>query len=420
MNSYKKYFFPLIFFTVTILFSTTGFNPAEVVIIGPVFHEQKYFLEELDIISENLEIKIEYKAVNDPENYILENEELNASIALIPNPQGVTNLAERGHLYKLNSLMVEDSLINNIYPDHLIDIVSINSDVYAGWTRLFPNSLIWYDISKIEKYDDVNFQDFGSLISSTYKIADSGVTPWCANSESSASTGWIQTNWLEDVILSKHGPEIYDRWSQLDIKASNVKIYSSMQVIDDLIFYPNHIHNGHSSITTKEFRNLPKVLLDDNNSCFLSWSGHYFRYYIPEEYTYGEDYGVIKLPKINLEDTVVGIGDAVVLIKDDQIARNVITEMISSKFGEKWSSYPDTEFISANKYFNGEIINNELTQYEFDIVHASLQQDLFRYDASEVMARDVGSHLLLKFFIRYISYGSDSIVGLLNELDKQF
>lgn len=419
MNSYKKYLFPVIFLTVTILFSIIGFKPAEVIIIGPEFHEQEYFLEELDIISENLNIKIQYKTVNDPENYIIENKESNASIALIPNPQGVTNLAERGHLYNLNSLIVEDSLINKIYPEHLTDIVSLNNDIYAGWTRLFPNSLIWYDISKFEEYDGLNFQDFDSLIASTKKIADTGVTPWCANSESSASTGWIQTNWLEDIILSKNGPEVYDRWSQLSIQASNIKIFSSVKTIDDFIFYPNHIHNGPGSIISKEFRNLPKVLLDDSNSCFLSWSGHYFRYYIPEEYEYGKDFGVIKLPKINLDNTVVGIGDAVVLIDDDQIARNVISEILSSSFGEKWSSYPDTEFISANKYFNRAIINNELTKYEFDIVHASLHQDLFRYDASELMARPIGSNLLWKFFVTFIREGSESIIGLLNELDKE-
>ena len=419
MNSNKRYFFSVIFFTVTILFSIIGFQPAEVIIIGPEFHEQEYFLEELDIISESLDIKIQYKTVNDPENYIIENKELNASVALIPNPQGVKNLAERGHLYKLNSLTVDGSLINTIYSDHLIDIVSKNNDIYAGWTRLFPNSLIWYDISKFEEYDDLNFKDFDSLISSTKKIADSGVTPWCANSESSASTGWIQTNWLEDIILSKNGPEVYDKWSQLSIQASNIKIFSSVKIIDDFIFYPNHIHNGPGSIISKEFRNLPKVLLDDRNSCFLSWSGHYFRFYIPDEYAYGKDYGVIKLPKITLDNTVVGIGDALVLIEDDQVAKNVISEILSSNFGEKWSSYPDTEFISANKYFNREIINNELTQYEFDIVHASLQQDLFRYDASEVMARPIGSNLLWKFFVNFIREGSESIVKLLNELDRE-
>ena len=396
-----------------------GFNPPEVVIIGPEFHEKEYFIDELEIISDNLDIKIQYKTVNDPENYIIDNKDLNASIALIPNPQGVTNLAERGYLNKLNSLIVDDSIINTIYPNHLTEIVSINSDLYAGWARLIPNSLIWYDISKIENYGDINFQDFESLISSTKKIADSGVSPWCANSESSASTGWIQTNWLEDIILSKNGPEIYDRWSQLNIQASNIKIFSSVKIIDDFIFYPNHIHNGSESILNKEFRNLPKVLLDDNNSCFLSWSGHYFRYYIPEDYTYGKDYGVIKLPKINIENSVVGIGDAVVLLKDNTISKNIISEILSSNFGEKWSSYPDTEFISANKSFNRKIINNELTLYEYDIVHSALSQDLFRYDASEIMARPIGSNLLWKFFVDYIRKGTASLVELLNELDRQ-
>jgi hypothetical protein len=66
-----------------------------------------------------------------------------------------------------------------------------------------------------------------------------------------------------------------------------------------------------------------------------------------------------------------------------------------------------------------EIINNELTQYEFDVVHAALQQDLFRYDASEVMARPIGSNLLWKFFVNFIREGSESIVKLLNELDRE-
>ena len=128
---------------------------------------------------------------------------------------------------------------------------------------------------------------------------------------------------------------------------------------------------------------------------------------------------MIKLPKITLDNTVVGLGDAIVLIDDSPSSRNVISEILSSKFGEKWSNYPDTEFISANKNFNHKVINNELTKYEFEIVHASLKQDLFRFDASEVMDRPIGSNLLWKFFVNFIRQGSESIVKLLNELDRQ-
>ena len=95
-------------------------------------------------------------------------------------------------------------------------------------------------------------------------------------SESAYSSGWIQTKWLEDVLLTKYGPTVYDDWSELKINASNIKIYLSIKEIEEYIFYENHINYGYVSIIGKEFRNLPKVLLDNSTECFLSWSGHYF------------------------------------------------------------------------------------------------------------------------------------------------
>ena len=397
-----------------------AYQPPEVVIIGPTFYDQDYFIEELNIIADDIGIKIKYNAVSDPETFIINDPNNSSSIAIIPNPQGVTNLAERNLLYSLNSLVIDDSLIENVYPKHLIDIVSVDQEIFAGWTRLFPNSLIWYDISKIKKYENIKFENFNNLILETKKIADNGESPWCANSESSASTGWIQTNWLEDIILTKYGPEIYDRWSKLEIKASNVKIYNSMKVVGDFIFYQNLIQGGDRGIIDKEFRNLPQVLLNDENSCFLTWSGHYFRYYIQDEYEYGVDYGVSNFPPINYKNTIVGIGDSLVLLKNDSISKNIISKILSSDFGEKWASYENTEYISANKNFNKANINNELTKYEFEVVHKALNDDLFRYDASEIMPRPIGSNLLWKFFREFRGLGPDSLVKLLNGLDKEF
>tara|TARA_B100000900_G_scaffold83325_1_gene67329 strand:- start:1200 stop:2456 length:1257 start_codon:yes stop_codon:yes gene_type:complete len=416
----KKITFFLLSILIIISFSIIAYQPAEVVIIGPRFHEQDYFIEELDLIAEELGINIKYNAISDPETFIIENPDSKGSIAIIPNPQGVVNLAQRNLIFNLENIVVDNDSISNLYSNHLTSIVSHEGSLYAGWTRLFPNSLIWYDISKIKKYENIKFENFNNLILETKKIADNGESPWCANSESSASTGWIQTNWLEDVILSKYGPEIYDRWSKLEIKASNVKIYNSMKVVGDFIFYQNLIQGGDRGIIDKEFRNLSKVLLNDENSCFLTWSGHYFRYYIDEDYEYGVDFGVSNFPPINYKNTIVGIGDSVVLLKNDNISQTIISKMLSSDFGKKWASYENTEYISANKNFNDENINNELTKYEFEVVHKALNDDLFRYDASEIMPRPIGSNLLWEFFREFRGLGPDSLVKLLNELDKEF
>ena len=412
----------ILFFSLTVLiiitFSFLAFDPPEVVIIGPEFHEQEYFIEELNIIADELGIKIKYESVSDAETFIIDNPNSSSSIAIIPNPQGVVNLAERKLIHSLDDVLVDNNSIFNLYPNHLISIVSHEDSIYGGWTRLFPNSLIWYDISKFEQHN-VKFDSFETLLKGTKKIADKGISPWCANSESSASTGWVQTNWMEDVLLTKYGPEVYDEWSKLKINASNIKIFLSIKHIEDFIFYDNHIYNGPGSIIGKEFRNLPKVLLDDSTECFMSWSGHYFRYYIPEDYQYLKDFAVTNVPKINFENSVVGIGDNIVLIKDNELSKKVISKILSKNFGETWSSYQDTEFISANQNFNKQIINNELTKYEYSIVHDALQKDLFRYDASEIMARPIGSNLLWELLKEYIREGPQNLVKLLNELDRE-
>ena len=412
----------IIFFSLTVLittiFSLFANDPPEVVIIGPEFHEQQYFVEELNIIANELGIKIKYESVSDAETFIIDNPNSSSSIAIIPNPQGVVNLAERKLIYSLDDVLVDNNSIFNLYPNHLISIVSHEDSIYGGWTRLFPNSLIWYDISKFEQHN-VTFDSFETLLEGTKKIADNGTSPWCANSESAASTGWIQTNWMEDVLLTKYGPKVYDEWSKLKIDASNVKIFLSIKHMEDFIFYDNHIYNGPGSIISKEFRNLPKVLLDDSTECFMSWSGHYFRYYIPEDYQYLKDFAVTNVPKINFENSVVGIGDNIVLTKDNELSKKVISKILSKNFGEIWSSYQDTEFISANQNFNKQIINNELTKFEYSIVHDALQKDLFRYDASEIMARPIGSNLLWKLFKEYIREGPQNLVKLLNELDRE-
>ena len=413
---------------IIISFSIVAYQPAEVVIIGPRFHEQDYFVEELNLIAEELSIVIKYEAISDPETFIIDNPDNSGSIAIIPNPQGVVNLAEKELIFNLNNIYVDEHSISTLYSNHLTSIVSHEGSIYAGWFRLFPNSLIWYDISKFElnniyagsKPNSWSFKDFDTLIQNTKQIADTGISPWCLHSESAASSGWIQTNWLEDILLTKYGTKVYDKWSNLQISASSIEVFKSISLIGDIVFYPNHLQGGYRSVNDKEFSTLPSFLLNDENDCFLSWGGHYFRYYIPEEYVYLEDYAVAPLPKINFDNSIVGIGDNIVLINNNELSRKVISKILSKDFGETWSIYKDSHYISANKNFNKNKIINKLTLYEYSIVHNALDKDLFRYDASELMDRPIGADILLKFFVEYLYSGNNTLVSLLNNLDKEF
>ena len=95
----KKLFIP-IFILLTSVFSYLAYSPKEITIGGPYFPQIDYFEEELDLISKDLNVKIRYVPFSDIESEIIEGNNIEEfDLAIIPNPQGVVNLGERGLVY---------------------------------------------------------------------------------------------------------------------------------------------------------------------------------------------------------------------------------------------------------------------------------------------------------------------------------
>ena len=417
----KNNYFFVIFIVTTGIFSYFGFNRYDVKIIGPEFFEIAYLEEELRIIEDDLGINIGYKPVADPETFIVNNPNSNFDIAIIPNPQGVINLAERNLIYDVSNIKVDGKNLIDLYPELLIEEVVNNKQIYGGFLRLFANSLLWYDVKKIEKYPNIDLSNFYELSQFTKQLADDGISSWCLNSESGAASGLIQTNWLEHVLVSKYGPEIYKRWSELSINSSNIKILTSLKFLGDLFFHPGTVYGGSITITNLEFKNLPQYLLSDETSCFLALGGHYFQSYIPKKYEFEKDYNFVPMPDLEYQDYLVGFGDSIVLLENNEDSRNTFVNLLSKNFGQAWSSKLDSQYISANVDFEIENISNISLKKEFEIINKALRENKFMYDASDVMARPIGSDKLWKALVVYFDSGIEAdIVDILNNLDKHY
>ena len=69
----NKNLFYLIFVSVTFVFSLIGNTQTDVVIVGPDFEQQDYFIEELEAISIKTGYKITYIPLNDVHAYLNNN-----------------------------------------------------------------------------------------------------------------------------------------------------------------------------------------------------------------------------------------------------------------------------------------------------------------------------------------------------------
>ena len=221
--------FLVVFLTVTAVFSFMAYEPADVVIAGPQLTDLRYFEEELKDIEYNTGLKIKYEIYSDIETYLIENQNTGIDIAIILNPQGVVNLGEKEIVKSIDKFFNEEKM-RNYYSAHLQEITtSRNTNKnYGAFFRLFPNSMIWYSIEKFKKIGSPEFKSYEDMLNYTNNYSEKAKNLWCLDIESGASTGWIATNWLEDLILSEYGVEVYDGWSNQDIVSSNDEILNSI------------------------------------------------------------------------------------------------------------------------------------------------------------------------------------------------
>ena len=229
--------FVSIFLITTAVLSYIAYQPTDIKIGGPNFPQLEYFEEELDLMAEDLGIKISYEPFNDIETHLIKNPDHNLDIALIPNPQGVVNLGQRGIALPIVNYL-DSSLMNEIFTQHLQEITTSKQDNqnYGAWFRLLPNSLVWYDVSKYEALGSPTFNSYEDMVKFTKENSYEDSPLWCMDIESGASTGWIATNWLEDTILHKFGPSVYDEWFMQDKLSSTSEITLSILEIGKLIF----------------------------------------------------------------------------------------------------------------------------------------------------------------------------------------
>ena len=375
MGVNNKNLFFIIFLIVTVLFSWLAYKPDEVTIGGPFFPQMDYFIEELDEISRANNIKITYFPVSDIETYLIEGTENDIDLAIIPNPQGVVNLGERNIAIPINNVINEKD-IKNKFSNHLIQITTSKKDNnnYGLWFRLIPNSLIWYDVEKYNSIGSPKFESYEDMVSFTKDFSSKEKPLWCLDIESGASTGWIATNWLEDLILHQKGPEIYDLWMNQDLLSGSDEITLSILDIGKLIFIEGAVFGGNERMVRKEFRNNYRNLVDEQNSCVFSWSGHFASNYFPNDKDYSVDYDFFKFPSEKNKDAMVGIGDALIVLNSTRETKTVINALVDDNFGKKWMSKSDSTYISANKNSEISSVKNELTIKEAKLIKKSLEK----------------------------------------------
>ncbi|MDI9386045.1 MAG: ABC transporter substrate-binding protein [Spirochaetota bacterium] len=336
-------------------------------------------------------------------------------IAALPQPGLMKNFASRGYIKPLSSNVV--SKIDANYADVWKDLGSYNGQVYGLFHRVSAKSFVWYPKKAFEARGYTIPKTWAELIALQDKIAASGVSPWAIGFESGGATGWVGTDWVEDIMLRTAGPDVYDKWVNHEIPFNHPSVQEAFKYMGEIMLNPKNVYGGATNILTTPFGDSVLPLFDNPPKAFLHRQANFIIESLPESVRNNleQELGVFALPAIDPKwgTPVVGGGDQFVVFKDSPIAQEFLAYLTEWEACASWAKSGGALFPHKNQNFND--YGNSI---ERDLAKILVNAEVFRFDGSDLMPAEVGAGSFWTGIVDYIS--GKNLNQVLDSIEKSW
>lgn len=209
-------------------------------------------------------------------------------IAYFPQPGLLATFAQSGALKPASQAVTKEAQDN--YNASWVGYGTVDGLFFGAPLGANYKSLIWYSPKYFQQWGYQVPKTWDDLIKLSDKAAADGHKPWCAGIESGDATGWPATDWLEKVVLTKYGPDVYQQWYQHKIPANDPKIVDSLKTVGSILRNPKYVNAGIGdvkSIATTAFQDGGKPIT--SGKCVFHAQANFFAANWPKGTKVAED-----------------------------------------------------------------------------------------------------------------------------------
>jgi alpha-glucoside transport system substrate-binding protein len=340
-------------------------------------------------------------------------------VADFPQPGSLANYVRVGKIIDLSTFIPADYLTAT-FPQAWLDMATMegpNGPITAGvWNRGFMKSLVWYAKDDFDASGYTIPETWDDLLALSDQIVADGGTPWCIAIESQAATGWVATDWVEDVMLRTTSLENYDAWVAGDLKFDSPEVKNAFEIVGNIWFKEGYVYGGREQIATTFFPDSPAGLFTDPPNCFLHRQASFITGEFPAEAKYKEDYDFFYLPPIDEQygRPALGAADVYAMFNDRPEVR-ALMEYLTLPMSV--SGFMNTSGALALQ--NGATPDMYANPVDGDIGAALAKATSFRFDGSDLMPGEVGAGSFWKGATDWTS-GAADLDTVLPEIDASW
>ena len=170
------------------------------------------------------------------------------------------------------------------WPDGTPIVAGIFERINVQRLRLLPQ----------KAWDAAGYQvptTFDQLQTLMDQMVKDGTTPWCIGIESGSATGWVATDWIENIMLRTTTPENYDAWVAGKLKFSSPEVTNAANIMAKIWSNPKYVYGGSAYVVKTSFGDSTKPMFDPTGpKWMMNMNGNFISSFFPATAVPGVDY----------------------------------------------------------------------------------------------------------------------------------
>ncbi len=332
-------------------------------------------------------------------------------LAIIPQPGLLKTLVATGKVKKAPEATAKN--VDEFFGKDWKAYGTVDGAFYAAPLGANVKSYVWYSPQSFKDKGYAVPQTYDELIALSDKIAadnpDGASKPWCVGIGSGDATGWVATDWTEDVLLRTAGPEVYDQWVNHEIPFNDPQVADAVAKVGGIVKNPKYVNGGLGdvkSIATTTFQDAGLTVLD--GSCWMHRQASFYAANWPKGTKVAEDGDVwaFYFPAVDPAKgkPVLGGGEFIAAFADRPEVQAFQTYLSSAEWANnKAKVTPDGGWVNANKKLDPANLASPLDQQSAEILQDP--KAVFRFDGSDQMPGAVGAGTFWKGMTDWIATG---------------
>jgi alpha-glucoside transport system substrate-binding protein len=267
-------------------------------------------------------------------------------LAGLPGPGQMAEYVTAGALKPLDDVLNVGTYTSETQP-LLVKLGQVSGKTYGVFIKASVKGLIWYS-PKLHDYSASPPATWADLISQGKANQGNAKALWCLGLSAGAASGWPATDFIEEFLLHKAGPDVYNNWYQGKVKWTDPAIKQAFDsYMNDVVA---NAFGGGTTAVAKTFDLAGDPLFSTPPGCeFLHQASFITALGAFAKAKAGTDYNSFPFPSINdqFKTAVEGSGDLFGMFHDTPAAKSLMNYLVTAPAQDIWVKAGGA--LSANK-----------------------------------------------------------------------